>query len=122
MALAVLLWTAGFDILYACQDYDSDRATGVHSLPSKLGIKNALLIARLTHTACAATLIWIGLASPTLSTFYFTGVTISILLLLIEHTVVQPTDLSKITLAFFTLNGIISLLLMTLGLIDIFRR
>jgi 4-hydroxybenzoate polyprenyltransferase len=121
MALAVLLWTAGFDILYACQDYDSDRATGVFSVPSQLGIKKALWVARLTHTACAAALLAIGLVSPTLSTFYFTGATIAILLLIVEHAIVKPHDLSKITLAFFTLNGIISLLIGTLGLIDVLR-
>jgi 4-hydroxybenzoate polyprenyltransferase len=122
MALAVLLWTAGFDILYACQDYDSDRATGVFSVPSQLGIKNALLVARLTHTACAAALIAIGLVSPTLSTFYFLGVALAIALLIVEHSIVKPHDLSKLSLAFFTLNGIISLLVSTLGLVDVFRH
>jgi 4-hydroxybenzoate polyprenyltransferase len=121
MAAAVLLWTAGFDIIYACQDYDSDRATGVHSVPSALGIAPALWVARLTHVACAALLVTLGLVSPTLSTFYFAGVAIAIALLIIEHTLVKPHDLSKVTLAFFTLNGIISLLLGTLGLIDVLR-
>jgi 4-hydroxybenzoate polyprenyltransferase len=121
MALAVLLWTAGFDILYACQDYDSDCATGVFSVPSQLGIKKALWVARLTHTACAAALVAIGLVSPTLSTFYFLGVALAILLLIVEHSIVKPHDLSKLPLAFFTLNGIISLLVSTLGLVDILR-
>jgi 4-hydroxybenzoate polyprenyltransferase len=121
MAAAVLCWTAGFDIIYACQDYDSDRATGVHSVPAKLGIPRALWVARLTHAACAALLVTLGLASPTLSTFYFAGVAIAIALLIVEHTLVKPHDLSKVTLAFFTLNGIISLLLGTLGLIDVLR-
>jgi 4-hydroxybenzoate polyprenyltransferase len=121
MALAVLLWTAGFDILYACQDYDSDRATGVFSVPSQLGIPKALWVARLTHTACAAALVAIGLVSPTLSTFYFLGVALAIALLIVEHSIVKPHDLSKLSLAFFTLNGIISLLVSTLGLIDILR-
>jgi len=121
MAAAVLLWTAGFDIIYACQDYDSDRATGVHSVPAKLGIPRALWVARITHAACAALLVTLGLVSPTLSTFYFAGVAIAIALLIVEHTLVKPHDLSKVTLAFFTLNGIISLLLGTLGLVDVLR-
>jgi 4-hydroxybenzoate polyprenyltransferase len=122
MAAAVLCWTAGFDILYACQDYDSDRATGVHSVPAKLGIKNALLVARLTHVACAVALVTLGLVSPTLSTFYFVAAAVAIALLITEHALVKPNDLSRITLAFFTLNGIISLLIGTLGLVDILRR
>jgi 4-hydroxybenzoate polyprenyltransferase len=121
MALAVLLWTAGFDILYACQDYESDLQCGVFSVPSNLGIKKALWTARITHLACAAALIAIGLVSPTLSTLYFLGVAIAILLLIVEHALVKPTDLSRLNLAFFTINGIISLVLCTLGLIDVFR-
>jgi 4-hydroxybenzoate polyprenyltransferase len=121
MAGAVLLWTAGFDIIYACQDYDSDRATGVHSVPSTLGIAPALWVARLTHTGCAALLITLGLFSPTLSLFYFVGVAIAIALLIVEHSLVKANDLSRVGLAFFTVNGIISLLVGTLGLIDILR-
>jgi 4-hydroxybenzoate polyprenyltransferase len=122
MAGTVLLWTAGFDILYACQDYQSDLETGVFSIPSKLGIPKALWVSRLTHLACIALLITLGLVSPTLSTFYFAGVAVAILLLIVEHSLVTPTDLSKLNLAFFTLNGVISLLISTLGLIDIFRQ
>ena len=122
MAVAVMLWTAGFDILYACQDYDSDVATAIHSVPAKLGIHKAFWVARLTHAACAAALIAIGLVSPNLSTFYFIGAAIAITLLIVEHALVKPNDLSKITLAFFTINGIISLLVAVMGLIDIFRH
>lgn len=121
MAAAVLCWTAGFDIIYACQDYDSDCATGVFSVPAKLGIKNALRVARLTHVACAALLVTLGLLSPTLSTFYFVGVAIASALLIVEHALVKPNDLSKVTLAFFTINGVISVLIGALGLIDILR-
>ena len=121
MAAAVLCWTAGFDILYATQDYDSDRATGVFSVPSKLGIPRALWVARLTHLIAAAFLLTLGHISPTLSTFYFIGAALAILLLTVEHSLVKPHDLSRLNLAFFTLNGIISLLVCTLGLIDIVR-
>jgi len=121
MAATVLLWTAGFDILYACQDYQSDLATGVYSVPSKLGIPRALWVSRLTHTVCAALLITLGFSSPILSTFYFIGAAIAIALLIVEHSLVKPNDLSKLNLAFFTVNGVISLLIGTLGLIDILR-
>jgi 4-hydroxybenzoate polyprenyltransferase len=121
MAGTVMLWTAGFDILYACQDYESDRETGVYSVPSKLGVARGLLVARITHVACAALMVTLGLASPTLSTFYFVGVAVAIVLLLVEHSLVRPDDLSKLNLAFFTVNGVISLLIGTMGLIDALR-
>jgi 4-hydroxybenzoate polyprenyltransferase len=122
MAAAVLCWTAGFDIIYACQDYQSDLETGVFSVPAKIGIGPALWVARLTHAAAAALLILLGFSTPSFSTLYFTGAAIAIALLIIEHALVRPTDLSKVGLAFFTINGIISLLVGTLGVIDVLRR
>jgi 4-hydroxybenzoate polyprenyltransferase len=122
MAGAVLAWTAGFDIIYACQDYASDCATGVFSVPAKLGIPRALWVARLTHVICIVFLVTLGRVSPTLGRFYFTGVAIAIVLLIIEHLLVKPHDLSKVGLAFFTINGMISLLVGTLGLIDVLRQ
>lgn len=120
MAAAVLCWTAGFDIIYACQDYESDRATGVHSVPARLGIARALWLARLTHVACVAMLVGLGRASPALGTLYWIGVGIATLLLVVEHSLVKPNDLSKVGLAFFTVNGIISVLLGALGIADVF--
>jgi 4-hydroxybenzoate polyprenyltransferase len=120
MCLAVLAWTAGFDIIYACQDYDSDRKTGVVSIPAKLGLARALRISRLTHVFSLAMLIALGLASPELSALYFVGVACAGILLVVEHALVRPSDLSKVGLAFFTINGVISLLLGTLGIIDVF--
>ena len=121
MALAVTTWTAGFDIIYACQDYQSDVEHGVFSIPAKLGIGPALWVARLTHLVSFAMLIQIGRsAHPPLGTFYFVGVGIAGALLLIEHSLVKPTDLSKVSLAFFTVNGIISLILGVLGIVDVF--
>jgi len=119
MGAAVLLWTAGFDIIYACQDYQSDLATGVVSIPACLGIRNALWVARLTHILCAALLILLGCSSPQLHTLYFIAAAIAIALLIYEHTLVKPHDLSKVNVAFFTLNGLISLLVATLGIIDV---
>lgn len=120
IAGAVLLWTAGFDIIYACQDYQSDLATGTFSIPAKLGIAAALWVSRLTHAGSAALLILLGHLTPQFGPLYFCGAAIAIALLVIEHSIVKPSDLSKVNLAFFTINGIISLLLGTLGIIDIF--
>jgi 4-hydroxybenzoate polyprenyltransferase len=120
MFAAVLTWTAGFDILYACQDYDSDRQTGVHSVPARVGIPRALWIARGTHVLSAAMIVLLGIVSPPLGTLYFIGAALAALLLVVEHLLVKPTDLSKLNLAFFTLNGVLSVLLATLGILDLF--
>jgi 4-hydroxybenzoate polyprenyltransferase len=119
---AVLLWTAGFDIIYACQDYQSDLECGVFSVPARVGVGNALWISRVTHICCVGMLIGLGLSTPMLGMLYFVGVGIAAALLISEHLLVKPTDLSKVNLAFFTLNGIISLLLGTLGIVDVLRR
>jgi len=119
MAGAVLCWTAGFDIIYACQDFHSDLETGVVSVPVKVGIPKALWVARLTHAACVALLVALGLVAGELSTLYFVGVACALALLIIEHALVKPTDLSKVGLAFFTINGVISVLLGALGIIDV---
>lgn len=120
MAAAVLLWTAGFDIIYACQDFESDRATGVFSVPATFGIGPALWIARITHAGCVGTLIALGLTTPAFGWLYFTGVGVAVMLLIVEHALVKPTDLSKVGLAFFTINGIISIVLGTLGILDLY--
>jgi 4-hydroxybenzoate polyprenyltransferase len=120
MAAAVLCWTAGFDIIYACQDYESDRETGVFSVPAKLGIGPALWVARLTHVVSVAMLVALGLSSPYLATLYWIGVGAATLLLIVEHSLVKPNDLSKVGLAFFTINGVISLLLGALGIADVY--
>ncbi|HSI32089.1 MAG TPA: UbiA-like polyprenyltransferase [Tepidisphaeraceae bacterium] len=120
MAGAVLLWTAGFDIIYACQDWESDRQTGVFSVPAKIGVGRALWVARVTHLGCAALLVTIGFVTPLLGPIYYVGAAIAVALLVIEHALVRENDLSKVGLAFFTINGVISLLLGTLGVIDVF--
>ena len=121
MAGAVLLWTAGFDVVYACQDYASDLATGVHSLPARLGLRRALLVARLSHVACVGLLVTLGVVAPVLGVAYFSAVAAAAVLLVVEHAVVKPTDLSRVNLAFFTINGVISLLIGACGLIDVLR-
>jgi 4-hydroxybenzoate polyprenyltransferase len=122
MGGAVVLWTAGFDIIYACQDYRFDVDHGLFSIPAKLGTAKALWVSRLTHAGCVALLIAAGLSSPLLGAGYFTGVAAATGLLIVEHNLVSPTDFSKANLAFFTMNGIISLLVGTLGMIDVLRH
>ena len=120
MAAAVLLWTAGFDIIYACQDYRSDLETGVVSVPARIGIGPALWVSRVTHALCVTMLVLLGVVSPQLDTLYFVGVACAAALLVVEHAVVKPHDLSKVGLAFFTVNGVISVVVGTLGIIDVF--
>ena len=120
MAAGVLLWTAGFDIVYACQDYRNDLETGVVSVPSKIGIGPALWVSRATHALCVAMLVLLGVVSPRLDVLYFIGVGCAVVLLVVEHALVRPDDLSKVGLAFFTVNGVISVVIGTLGIIDVF--
>lgn len=120
MAGAVLCWTAGFDIIYACQDFESDRGTGVFSVPAKFGIGPALWIARLTHVGCIMLLIALGMSVPRFGPIFFCAVAVVALLLLVEHAVVKPDDLSKVNLAFFTINGVISLLVGAMGIVDLY--
>ena len=119
MAGAVLAWTAGFDIIYACQDFQSDCETGVVSVPAKCGIAKALWISRATHAASLALLIALGAAAAELSVLYFVGVACAAVLLVAEHALVRADDLSKVGVAFFTINGIISLVIGTLGVVDV---
>lgn len=120
MALAVLLWTAGFDIIYACQDFASDRSTGVFSVPSAIGIGPALWVARGTHTLCVAALIWLARAVPQFQWIYLGAVAIAVTLLVVEHSLVSKDDLSKVNLAFFTINGVISLVIGAMGIADLY--
>jgi len=109
LTAAVTFWVGGFDILYACQDYDFDRKAGLHSIPRYLGIRGALWMARAFH------LIMVGLLIALLIVFGMGklaagGVAVIILLLIYEHSLVKADDLSKLNAAFFTMNGVISVL------------
>ncbi len=119
MAAAVMCWTAGFDIIYACLDYQSDLETQVASVPARMGIRRALSVSRITHATAAALLIWLGVLSPQLSTSYFIGSGCAIALLLIEHAMVKADDLSKVNVAFFAVNGVISLVVGISGIADV---
>ena len=109
LTAAVTFWVGGFDVLYACQDFDFDRQAGLHSIPRHVGIRHALWIARAFH------LVMVGLLVALLIVFGMgklavLGVLVVILLLLYEHSLVRADDLSKLNAAFFTMNGVISVL------------
>ena len=107
LTAAVTFWVAGFDILYACQDFDFDRNAGLHSIPRHLGIPRALWIARAFHLGMLLLLIAL-LPAFALGKLALAGVIAVTLLLLYEHSLVKPDDLSKLNAAFFTMNGVIS--------------
>ncbi|HUO34576.1 MAG TPA: UbiA-like polyprenyltransferase [Candidatus Acidoferrum sp.] len=106
---AVTLWVAGFDVLYACQDVDFDRTAGLHSIPRRVGIARALLIARFMHGAMLVLLAWLTLAFH-LAWPAWIGLAVVAALIAYEHSLVRPDDLSKMNAAFFTVNGYISVL------------
>src|SRR5579862_6580694 len=109
LTAAVTFWVGGFDVLYACQDFDFDRQTGLHSIPRHLGILRALWVARAFHAIMLALLIAL-LWSFGLGKLAIVGVAVVAALLAYEHSLVSPDDLSKLNAAFFTMNGVISVL------------
>lgn len=115
----VLCWVAGFDIIYALQDVEADRAQRLHSLPSRLGVGNAMWISRVLHALAAACLFALALVDHRLGALFLVGAGIASALLLYEHLTVARWGTTRIAMAFFTLNGVISCLLGTLGVIDL---
>jgi len=107
LTAAVTFWVAGFDVLYACQDYEFDRDSNLHSIPRYIGIRGALIVARLFHVLMLLLLIALILTFG-LGKLAVAGVIAVALLLLYEHSLVHPTDLSKLNAAFFAMNGVIS--------------
>ena len=111
LSLLVLLWTAGFDILYACQDADFDRNTGLHSIPQKFGVARALWLARALHTGAFLALVALYWLTQ-LGALAMIGVGITGALLAYQHTLVRADDLSRLDAAFFTTNAFISIILL----------
>ena len=122
LSLVVLLWTAGFDILYACQDYDFDVATGLHSIPRRFGISRSLWISRVFHAAAFVALLalyWTTQLGP----LALSGVLATGALLLFQHRLVRADDLSRLNAAFFTTNAFVSVILfLTFGSAAIIRN
>ncbi|HEU4509858.1 MAG TPA: UbiA-like polyprenyltransferase [Pyrinomonadaceae bacterium] len=115
LSLVVLLWTAGFDVLYACQDYHFDRREGLKSIPARFGISRALWIARALHAAAFLTLVWLFVVTQ-LGPVAFAGVIATGALLVYQHRLVRADDLGRLNAAFFTTNAFVSvILLVTFG-------
>jgi len=115
VSLAVMMWVAGFDVIYACQDVDFDRRVGLHSLPARFGLRRALRIARVFHGIAFASLVW-AFRLAGLRWLGGVGLAATLLLLIRQHRLVRPDDLSRVNEAFFTTNACVSLILLfTMG-------
>jgi 4-hydroxybenzoate polyprenyltransferase len=111
LSLVVLLWTAGFDVLYACQDFDFDRATGLRSIPARVGVARALWVSRALHAGAFAALVGLYFASG-LGALALVGVAATGALLVYQHSLVRADDLSRLNAAFFTTNAFVSVILL----------
>ncbi len=119
LGLAVLLWVAGFDIIYACQDVEFDRRRGLHSVPALLGVQGALRVAALCHLGMIVALAALPLVFAPLGGIYVAGIVAVAALLLYEHWLVRPDDLDRVNLAFFNVNIVISIGLFLVGTADL---
>lgn len=115
------LWIAGFDIIYACQDYEHDRADGVHSIPARFGIPAALGISSAVHVVTVGFFVWFGIAAG-LGPIWYAAAALAAAALTYEHMIVRPTDLSRVNRAFFTVNGFIGIGLFVLALVDLVSK
>jgi 4-hydroxybenzoate polyprenyltransferase len=118
LTAAVMFWTAGFDVIYACQDFEFDCAEGLHSIPRRLGIEGALSVSKLLHAAMIACLIAIVVTFH-LGPLSLAGILAVGILLVYEHGLVKPHDLSRVNAAFFTVNGYVSVLFFAFWAADI---
>ena len=121
LGLAVLTWVGGFDVIYACQDVDFDREQGLRSIPARLGVRGALRLAAGSHALTVVALLGLGFAYPMEAT-YFGGVALVAALLVYEHALVRPDDLTRINVAFFQVNIAISIGLLVVGVADLWLR
>lgn len=117
LGAVVMLWIGGFDIIYALQDVDFDQQAGLHSLPRAIGKSRALLLSRILHLLMLGLLVGIGIAAG-VGWIYFAGVAVVGALIAYEHSIVSPNDLSRVNLAFFTMNGWVGISLFVFVLMD----
>jgi 4-hydroxybenzoate polyprenyltransferase len=117
LAGAVLCWVAGFDVIYSLQDEKFDRAEGLHSIPARLGTSGALWVSRVLHLAAVCLLAWSGMFFP-VGVFYWIAWGAVAAMLVYEHRLVSPDDISRVDAAFFTVNGIVSVVFFLLNLVD----
>jgi len=120
MGAANTLWVAGFDIIYGSQDYDFDRQNGLHSIPVAFGVKNALRIAMLFHIITLICLVVIGLLVPRFGVIYYVGVAVIAALSTAEYRMVSPDNLTHVNIASYSVNQLVSIVLLVFGLLDAF--
>jgi 4-hydroxybenzoate polyprenyltransferase len=121
LTAAVTLWAGGFDVLYACQDYEHDREVGLYSLPRAIGIPNAFWAARIMHLSMLGLLLWLGMLFQ-FGTIGWFGIGAVALLLAYEHSIVSPSDLRRLNAAFFTMNGVIAMVFLAFVAADLWMR
>lgn len=114
----IVFWIAGFDVIYSCQDVDFDQKEGLKSIPVRFGVQGALVIARVFHILTAVGFVLL-LFMTDLSWWYVAGIIIAYIILFYEHYIVSPSDLSRLQTAFFTMNGVLSIVVFTFTLIDL---
>lgn len=119
LGAAVAAWVAGFDVIYACQDFAYDREAKLHSIPVRLGVAGALRLAAACHFATIALLAMLPLIYPPFGGVWWAGVAAVAALLVYEHALVRPDDLARVNTAFFNVNAIISLGLLVVGTVDL---
>ena len=121
LGLAVFFWVGGFDVIYACQDVAIDQAQGLRSIPARLGVRGALRLAAVSHGLTVLALLGLGVIYP-MGPTYFGGVALVTGLLVYEHALVKPANLSRVNVAFFQVNIAISLGLLGVGVADLWLR
>ncbi len=115
----MLAWVAGFDILYACQDFEFDRQAKLHSVPVRLGIPGGLRLAAVCHAVTVLLLAALPVVYPPLGALYYLGVAAVAALLVYEHWLVRPDDLDRVNIAFFHVNAVISIGLLAVTCLDL---
>ena len=119
LGIAVIFWLVGLDVIYSCQDYQHDVSSGLHSIPQRFGIAGALRISKISHGIMVFFLLSLPVYDPELTGYvYLAGVGLVGILLFYEHSIVREDDLSRVNVAFFNVNGLISTGLMVFTLID----
>jgi 4-hydroxybenzoate polyprenyltransferase len=118
LGVAVGAWIGGFDCIYACQDLEADRRIGIGSVPVKHGVAGALRISSVAHVVTVALYVWFGVLAG-LGWLWYVGVAVTAVVLVYEHAIVKPDDLSRVNRAFFTANGVIGIVLFAFALADL---
>ncbi len=119
MGAANTLWVAGFDIIYGAQDYEFDKTHGIHSIPARFGVKEALMISRVFHALAWVILVSIGLLSKSLNGIYEIGMLLIGVLFIIEHKLVSPENLTNVKIASYQINQVISMVFLLCGVLAI---